>query len=265
MLILSSNTTEFERITGATTAQINFSTEEIQTEFYPHFNDQLFGALNPITIFITKFGQTELFRAGMETHNARNVLEPFRRPAFSPQCIRLKPRLQRKGKFATTNNKEYQDLLTAFSKLNEGFKNPAKENMIKDKELVIKEAVQHSKDLLLVHLLRTMVSSVEARTPAKLSVALLDHNDDDHDCSIREPTSDERSLTAGFSVFVSLALKAKLLSHYSGHRNSVDLMNHVANFILVPKLVTTIKTWNPMSRLVTSYSINKNTNSTIYR
>ena len=52
MLILSSNTTEFERITGATTAQINFSTEEIQTEFYPHFNDQLFGALNPITTFL---------------------------------------------------------------------------------------------------------------------------------------------------------------------------------------------------------------------
>ena len=146
----------------------------------------------------------------METHNARNVLELFRQPDFFPQCIRLKPRLRRKGIFATANNKEYQHLLAAFSKLNDGFMNPAKAIMIKDKELVIKEAVQQSKDLLLKHLLRIMRSCVDARIPAKLSAAsaLLDLNGD-YDCSIREPTSNERSLTAGFAVFISLALKAK--------------------------------------------------------
>ena len=66
VLIFSSNTTEFKRITGATTAHINFNIEEIQTEFQPNFNDQLFGALNPITISLTKLGQTELFQADMK-------------------------------------------------------------------------------------------------------------------------------------------------------------------------------------------------------
>ena len=84
--------------------------------------------------------------------------------------------------------------------------------MIKDKELVIKEAVQQSKDALLKHLLRILRSCVEARTPDKLSASLLDLNGD-YDCSIREPTSNERSLTAGFAVFIILALKARILSH----------------------------------------------------
>ena len=109
--------------------------------------------------------------------------------------------------------------------------------MIKDKELVIKETVQQSKDLSLKHLLRIMRSCVEARTPAKLSAALLDLNGE-YDRSIREPTSNERSLTAEFAVFISLVLKAKLLSHYSDHRRSTDLMNRAAEFILLQKRVT---------------------------
>ena len=115
------------------------------------------------------------------------------------------------GPSATRSNKK-KEASVSTSKLNDGFMNPAKAKakaiMIKDKGLVIKEAVQQSKDLLLKHLLRITRLCADARTPAKLSAALLDLNRD-YDCSIREPTSNERSLTAGFAVFISLALKAK--------------------------------------------------------
>jgi len=86
-----------------------------------------------------------------------------------------------------------------------------------------------------------MKSCVEARTPAKLSTALLDLNGD-YDYSIKEPTSNQRWLTTGLAVFIRLALKARVLSHYSGHRLTTDLMNHAASFILVPKRVTSICT-----------------------